>query len=187
MMVMDFFFAAVSLIERAANNIVVAAIVLLLGFIAGRLLGKLVERLLEEAEINKALENAIRINLPVDEVVASLVMYSIYFFSIILAIDMLNISGLLFNAAAIVIAAVIILSVMLALKDFIPNVFGGVFLHQKANVKKGDVIRIGSLEGKVLSVDLVDTKIETKAGDLIFAPNSYLLKNLLVVKKAKKQ
>ena len=84
MMVADFFLPALSLIERAANNIVVASIILLLGFIAGRLLGKLVERLLEEAEVNRALENAIRLNFPVDEIIASLVMYSIYFFSIIL-------------------------------------------------------------------------------------------------------
>ncbi len=182
---MGFFEAALPVAHKIFNNIIVAAIMLLAGLIAGKLVGRFLHRFLSEIELNKTISNSTKISMPADEIISLFVMYIIYFFSIIIAIDIMNLEGILFNALAAAIVIIVLMSIAFSLADFIPNIFGGVFLHQKGIIHKGDIIRANGMEGKIISIDLVDTKLKTKAGDLIFVPNSFLAKNLILVKKKK--
>lgn len=184
-MAADFIGAALAFISRAANSLVVASIILLLGFIAGRLLGKLVERVLEDLEVNKAVQSAVRLSLPLDEIFGAVVMYSIYFFAIVLAVDALDLELVFFNAIALVIIALIMISILFSLIDFVPNVFSGIYLHQKGNARPGDNVKVGDIEGKVESIDLVDTRVETKNGDKLYVPNNLFVKQAVIVRKNK--
>ncbi|MBI2133541.1 mechanosensitive ion channel [Candidatus Woesearchaeota archaeon] len=173
-------------IRGMLNNLVVAAIILLIGFIVGRLMGRFVGRFLSEIEVNKMISSSVRVSIPADEIVGSIVMFLIYFLTVALAVDTLNLEDLLFNIIAILIIIIILASVTLSLVDFVRNFFSGIFLHQKGIIQIGDIIRAGGLEGKIIRIDLVDTRLETREGDLIFVPNTLLVKNIVLVKKRKR-
>ena len=75
---------------------------------------------------------------------------------------------------------------MLSIKDFMPNMFAGFFIHQKRFIKEGDIIKVDNIKGKIVHVNLVETTIETKQGDIIYIPNSLLTKKTIVKVKKKK-
>ncbi|MBI2574790.1 mechanosensitive ion channel family protein [Candidatus Woesearchaeota archaeon] len=177
----------VSLISGAVSNIVAAAIILFIGFIAGRLLGRLAERVLDEIQLSKAIYHATKTSIPAAEVIGYLVTFFIYFLAIIMALDTLKIQTLLFNLLSVALIALITASIALSLKDFVSNVFAGAYIHQRGLVRKGDTIRIGSLEGTVISVDMADTRIETKEGDTIFVPNSLIMQKTVLIRKRAKR
>ncbi len=178
--------SAVALLSTIVNGIVVAAIILFIGIISGRLLGKLAERLFAEIGINNTVYSHTRMRIPADEIFGAMVQYFIYFFSIILALDALNLQAIFFSIFSILIAAIIFISFLLSLKDFIPNVFAGVFLHQKGIAHPGDMIKVSDVEGRVISIDLVDTRVSTKSGDVLFVPNTFMLKNSVLVRRKRK-
>ncbi|MBM3200720.1 mechanosensitive ion channel, partial [Candidatus Woesearchaeota archaeon] len=74
--------------------------------------------------------------------------------------------------------------IILAFKDFIPNITAGFFLHQKNMIKPGDVIKVKDIEGEVVSVSLVETILKVK-DDTVYIPNSVLTKNEVIKKKLK--
>jgi small conductance mechanosensitive channel len=81
---------------------------------------------------------------------------------------------------------IIIISILLSIKDFMPNMFSGLFIHRKRFINVGDVIKVENTEGKVVHINLVETKIETNKGDIIYFPNSLLTKNKVIKLKKKK-
>ncbi len=175
--------AAWGIVSALLNDVVVAAIIILMGFIAGKLIGRLVFMVLKEIEFNAFLKNSFKLSFPADELFGFLVQFFIYFMSIILSLQVLRIQGLLFNLVSIGMVVMIFVSVILSLVDFIPNVYAGVYMHHKGKLKVGNTVRVGNLEAKVRSIDLVDTQMTTKEGDSLFVPNFYLMRNFVVVRK----
>jgi small-conductance mechanosensitive channel len=55
----------------------------------------------------------------------------------------------------------------------------------KKYMKPGDVIESRLVSGTVLECELLRTVISTETGDVMYVPNSYLIKQTLVVKKVK--
>ena len=66
------------------------------------------------------------------------------------------------------------------------NMFAGLFIHQKRFIKEGDILKVDNTEGKVVHINLVETKIETKQGDIIYIPNSLLTKKTVMKLKRKR-
>jgi small-conductance mechanosensitive channel len=161
------------------TKVVLAAIVLLLGFIIGKLVGKLTQKVLHEFDLDKALRAA-GLKLSLEELIAMFVTYTIYFVAIVMTLDQLGLNTVVFNVIAFGVIAIIILSVILAIKDLIPNMFAGVFIHQKRWIRVGDKLKLRDLEGKVVYINLFETKLKTKRGDIIFIPNSALIKEKVV-------
>ncbi|MBI2142521.1 mechanosensitive ion channel family protein, partial [Candidatus Woesearchaeota archaeon] len=177
----------VSLISGAVSNIVAAGIILFIGFIAGRLLGRLAERVLEEIELDRTIYHATKTSVPAAEAIGYLITYFIYFLAIVMALDALKIKVWLFNLVSIAIIAIITGSIALSLKDFVSNVFAGAYIHQRGMVRKGDTLAIGGMEGTVISVDLAETKIEVKEGDTLFVPNLLIMQKTAVIRKRAKK
>jgi small conductance mechanosensitive channel len=172
--------------EPVYSKIVVAMLLLFIGLILGKFSGKAVKKLLSQVELNKLVRKAIGVNLRPEEIISSLVTYAVYFVFIIWALESIGISTLILNIFAIGVIAVIIISIFLGIKDFVPNLFAGIIIHSKDLVNKEDIIKSGTMEGKVVKVDLLSTRIETKSKDLIFIPNSLLLRDKFVKKRKKK-
>ncbi len=168
------------------TELVAAIIILLIGFIFGRMAGKIILKIFKEIELNRLLKKTTGIKVSLAELISKSITYFIYFIFIIAALEKLNISAVAFNLLAGGVIIIIIISIFLSIKDFIPNIIAGIYITQKAFVSKGDVIKIDNIEGKIIDLQLNTIKLETKKGDMLFIPNSILLKSKLTKVKTKK-
>ena len=74
--------------------------------------------------------------------------------------------------------------IILAVKDFVPNAVAGFIIYQKKKIKVNDIIQVNNIEGKVIELALLDTKIKVKSNDIVFIPNSLLIKSeVKIIKK----
>ena len=168
------------------TKLVVAVIIVLIGLVLGKILGKFIQKALHEIELNRIIKKAAGIKVSAEEVISAFITYFIYFIFIVMALNQLGITTVVLHMISGAILIIIIISIMLSIKDFMPNMFAGFFIHQKRFIKEGDIIRVDNTEGKVVHINLVETKIETKQGDIIYIPNSLLTKKTVVKVKNKK-
>lgn len=169
-------------LSQFLNKIVVAIVILIIGFVVGRVFGKLIAKLLHEIELNRLIaKRGIKISL--EEIISNGLTYLIYFISLIMALNHLGLAATVLYFIYAAILVLLIISIFLAIKDFMPNVIAGFVLFQKGTIKKGDTIIVDTVKGKVKHLGLVETEIRTKEGDTIYIPNSLLMKKKLIVKK----
>lgn len=164
------------------TKVIVAIIILLIGFIIGRIVAKIIQRFLHEIELNKILKK-MGISASLEKGISNFAKYFIYFIAVIWALNEIGLTTTILNMISGAALILIIVSVLLAIKDFIPNIISGFLINQKSLIKKGDKISIDKLEGKVVDINLIETKIKTRKGDIIHIPNSTITKKELIVKK----
>jgi len=174
------------ILSSVFTKLVVAVIIVLIGLVLGKILGKFVQKALHEIELNKILKNAAGIKISIEEIISAFVTYFIYFIFIMMALNQLGITTVVLHMISGAILIIIIISILLSIKDFMPNMFAGLFIHQKRFIKEGDVLKVDNTEGRVIHINLVETKIETKKGDIIYIPNSLLTKKTVVKLKKKR-
>ena len=165
------------------NNIIIALIILLIGFIIARILSRVVHKTLKKVNLDKIIKEVSGIKVSFEEMISHFILYFVYFISIIMALRYIGIATDVLNILSGVIILLIGIFILLSVKDFIPNVISGIVINQKATVKKGDIIQISNVTGKVTEITLLDTKLKTKQGDVIIIPNSNLTKKEIVKKK----
>jgi small conductance mechanosensitive channel len=164
------------------NKLVVALIILLVGFIVGRIVSRVLSRILHEVELDNILEKA-GFRMPLEHTLSTVLSYLIYFIAVVMA---LNHIGLTTVALYIVVGGavlLVIIATVLGIKDFIPNMIAGFFIYRKGMFTVGQRIIVKNLEGRVKKISIVETELETKQGDMIYVPNSLLVKSTLLVKK----
>lgn len=176
---------ALSVLKPFGTRIVVSIIIIILGLVVGRIIGRLVKKLLQEIELDRLVKLATGINLALTHTLSAFATYFIYFIFVIWALEYLGLGSIVLNILAGGVVVLVILSLLLSLKDFIPNAMAGLFLHLKGLLKEGETIRFENVEGKVVAVNLVETRIETKDKEMIYLPNSVLVKNRFTKKKVK--
>jgi len=170
------------------SGLLVAFIILLIGFIIGKLVGKVTKRILHEIELNNILKKASGIEVKLEQFISVFVTYFIYFITIIMVLNQLNVTTTILQMLSAAIIIVIIVSVILAIKDFVPNAFAGFYIYRRKLIKEGDKIKVKGIQGKIVHINLVETKLETKDGDTVYIPNSAITKTeVLKVKERKKK
>lgn len=166
-------------LEGFLFNIGIALIILLIGFVIGKLAGRVVTKFLHEFDLNNILKTA-GIKRPLEGLIGSLVSYLIYFAAIIMALNKLNVTSWVLYIILITVIVVIVISFLLSVKDFLPNFFAGLFIYRHGIIKEGDNIKVNETSGKVTHISMVETQLETKEGDIVFIPNSLLTKNKVI-------
>ncbi|MFC1752922.1 mechanosensitive ion channel domain-containing protein [Thermoproteota archaeon] len=170
------------------TKFLVSVIILLIGFIVGKLLGRLVFKFLHSLEINENLKNMTGVKIGFEEILEAFTTYFIYFITIVMVLQQLGLATTVLNMIAGGVIVIIILSTLLGVKDFIPNAVAGFVLQRKNFLQVGEVIKVKGMQGKIIKISLVETKIETKDKDIIFIPNSVLTKTEVIkVKKKRKK
>ncbi|MFH1398924.1 MAG: mechanosensitive ion channel domain-containing protein [Candidatus Woesearchaeota archaeon] len=178
--VAEFWVWASDFFSKVYSRFVVAIIVLLIGIIVGRLVGKILQKILAEFEVDKVVKKTTHIRVSVEEIITGFVTYFIYFVAIIMSLDQLGVTTTVLHIVSLGIIVIVIASILLGVRDILPNVVSGFFIFQKRFIKKGDKIKVGEVEGVVVEVNLVETRIKTKKGDIIYVPNSLLMKQEVV-------
>jgi len=172
------------LFEPLLTKLAVAIIILLTGFIIARILGKLLQRVLAEVELNNLIKKAVGLKIRLEETIASIITYFIYFVTIVMALGQLGLETYILHIISGAVLLLIVLSIFLGIKDFIPNMMAGLFIHRKGFLNEGDFIQYKDIRGKIIKLNLVETRIETKGKDIIYIPNSQLTK--IEIKKLKR-
>jgi small conductance mechanosensitive channel len=171
-----------NLFSKFFIKFIIAIIILLIGFIIGRIVEKILQRILHEIELNKNLKKT-GIELSLEEIISSFVKYFIYFIAVIWALTEIGLTTTVLNMISAVVLLLILISLILAIKDFLPNALAGFLIYQKGMFRKGDKISVKNIEGTVEKISLIETKIKTKKGDTIYVPNSLITKKEVLIKK----
>jgi len=115
-----------------------------------------------------------------ERAIGKAIAYFIYFIAIIIALNQIGLTTTILYMISAAVLIIIVISIALGVKDFIPNILAGIHLHRKDIIKEGDKIKVKGTEGKVISVELTETKLKTKKGDIIIIPNSMLVKEEII-------
>jgi len=169
------------------TRLIAAVIIVLIGFIVGRVLGKLMQKLLHELEVDRILKKTASVKFSIEKAVGKFIAYFIYFLAIILALNQLGLTTTILHMVSAAILIIIILSVVLGIKDFIPNLLAGIQIYRKGMVKEGDFIRVRGTEGEVAGLDITEIKLKTAKGDILYIPNSILIKEDFAKLRRKKK
>ena len=170
-----------SLFSGPVTNIIIAIVILLVGFILGKIVGRLIKKFLNEFKIDASLKKSIGLKISMENVLSSLVGIGIYLVAIVMALNQFGVTTLILTILAIAVIVLLTFSVLFAIKDTIPNFFAGLKISHKEIVKKGDIISFDKIKAKVIEVTLIETKLESKSGDILFIPNSLLLKKIITI------
>ncbi len=181
----DAFAWLAQVIEPAVTNLVVAVVILLIGVVIAKIAERVIQWGLHELELNNWVRKA-HVRFALEETIATAVKYVLYFFTIVITLNTINLTSFVFNVLAGLIIALVICAILLGVKDFVPNFFAGVSLKRRGFVKEGDVIRVRDIEGEVRDVTLLETRIKTVTGDVLFIPNMLLTNNEVLRFKRKK-
>lgn len=167
-------------------NLVAAAIIVLIGFIIGKLASRLVYKILRELEIRSVLKQA-GVTAPVERYASAAVAYLIYFIAIIMALNQLKIGTLVLSMIVGAVLVILIVSFILSVKDFMPNLMAGISLYRSGGIRKGDLIETQGVTGRVIQITLAKTKIQTMEGDVVHIPHTAMMKRGFTKKRGKQR
>ncbi len=166
------------MVEYSENIIkaVTVLLVILLGLLISKIITNLIRKVMRGIEINRIIKEQLKIKLQVEENLASFLKYLIYFITAILALNILGIPTKILQIILIIILILTVLFIILAFKDWVPNLVSGFYILKSKKLKKGDKIKMNNIEGKIIKVNFIETKIETNNKEIIFIPNSNITK-----------
>ncbi len=159
-----------------AINIIGAFLILITGLILAQIISNLLKKLIRGTEVNKALEEQLKLKFPIDTYVSSICKYLIYFTTIILVLNKIGVSTRILQIILIIIVIVIIIFIILAFKDWLPNILSGFYILKTEKIKINEFIKINGLKGRVIGINLLETKIETDNNEIVFIPNANITK-----------
>jgi len=165
-------------IPFTAIKLVAAITILLIGLILGRFFSKLVKKILKEVELNNIIKKEFKLDWPVEQFLVSFIRYLVYFVALVIALNQIGLAKIILYVILGGVLLFIVVFMILAIKDFIPNVVSGFLIQHRKLLKKGDKIKVKDIEGKV--VDITLTEIQIKSGnEIIVVPNSVLSKEII--------
>jgi small-conductance mechanosensitive channel len=186
---MQIFSAFIGVLNGTASAIltsyVAAVVILLLGFIAARMVGILSKTILKRFGLNRLVQQSIGVKFSIEEILNTLFVYFIYFITIIMALNQIGIATQIAQAIAIGVIIIVIISVIIAIKDFVPNIIAGLYILHMWHLKKGDFVEFDNSKGKIIELTLLDTRIETPEKDSLIIPNTTMYKKVVRVKNPK--
>ena len=147
-----------NLVGAAANNVLSAVVVLVIGLLVIRIVMKLVTKTLEKSKLEKAAHTLI-ISL------SRVVLYVLLGLAAASALG-IDVTGI------VALASVLTLAVSLALQNALTNVIGGFTLLSTHPFHSGDYVEIGGQACTVQEISMTYTKLATPDNKLISLPNS---------------
>lgn len=109
-------------------------------------------------------------------IVRKLVSYTALFVVLILILKQLNVK----LAAILGAAGVAGIAIGFASQTSLSNIISGVFLISEKAIAVGDIIKVDSISGIVLSIDLLSVKIRTFDNQYVRIPNEKLIKTEVI-------
>ncbi len=146
-------------------NFVIAVLILILFYLAARLLASLVSKTLTRFSRNVALI----------KLMVSLTRIIIMTTALFIALGVLELEKTVTSLLAGV--GIIGLAIGFAFKDTIANFLSGIYITLKSTVNIGDIVQFGDYYGKVSSIGLRAVKMKTFQGQEVVIPNRLIFED----------
>ncbi len=174
-----------SFINPTMSQYISALIVVVLGFLFGKILSVLLKYSLDKIKLNEKLKFIVGRDVLVEETFSFALYFLSVLISLILALRILSILDKLVSWLVLVVILIIVISILISLKDLTLDFLSGVVVRSRGVLKKGVYVKIGSVEGLVLKFDLFSIILKSN-DEIIRIPNHKVLKSEVVrIKKAK--
>ena len=147
-----------ALLGNAANNLLSAVLVLVIGLLVIRIVMGLVKKALEKSKLEKAAHTLI----------LSLSRVALY---VLLALSVASSLGIDVTGV-VALASVLTLAVSLSLQNALTNVMGGFTLLSTHPFHSGDFVEIAGQSGTVQEINMTYTKLVTPDNKVVSIPNS---------------
>lgn len=173
---------AVSIINPLVFNIINAVIILLIGFVFGKIIQKLSLRIFEMIELDKITKKRLKIK-NLSRILSSILSSIIYLIAIIIALNKLNLATTIINTIIILLIIIIVVFIVFGVNDIFANFFVGIFFKMRKNISVGEEIRIKgqkrTIQGKIEKINLLDIRIDSGKEELVIIPNTLLSKSIV--------
>lgn len=146
-------------------NLVVAVLVLIIAYVAGKLTRRAVTKLLSKVTKNKTIINLL-------ETIVGVLVVGIGFF---IALSVLKLDGAVTSLLAG--AGIIGLALGFAFQDIASNFIAGITLSIRHPFGIGDIIQTNGFYGTVKRMDLRNTILRTPEGQTVYIPNKSVFEN----------
>ena len=147
-----------ALLGNAANNLLSAVLVLVIGLLVIRVVMTLVKKALEKSKLEKAAHTLI----------LSLSRVALY---VLLALSVASSLGIDVTGV-VALASVLTLAVSLSLQNALTNVMGGFTLLSTHPFHSGDFVEVAGQSGTVQEINMTYTKLVTPDNKVVSIPNS---------------
>jgi small-conductance mechanosensitive channel len=146
-------------------NLVLAAVILAIFLMIGKLIRRTVNRLLHKTTDNKTIIDLL-------ETIAGVIVVGIGLF---IALGVLNLQNAVTSLLAG--AGIIGLAIGFAFQDIAANFISGILLSIRHPFGKGDIIESNDFYGTVKKINLRNTLVKTPQGQLVYIPNKVVYEN----------
>jgi small-conductance mechanosensitive channel len=165
------------------TDIVSAILILLIGFVIGKIANMLLYKLIVALSLNNRQKKTKKTNMSFARGLSNLISLCIYIITVIMAIQQLNVFNLVLKIIIILIIILILGTILFSIIDFATNIIFGINILTSKRIEKGDSLKIKKVEGIVEKVGLAHTKLKTQSGDIFIFSNRMFFRNKFSVKK----
>lgn len=156
----------INVTKATVSNFIPALIVLAIGYIAVKIIMKIVSNTMERTNLEKSLHVYVK----------SAIKFVLYFIVLIIILGMLGIP-ITSLIAALSVAG---LAISLAIQNSLTNLTGGISLLATKPFKVGDFIEASGISGTVKQIGLFYTSLDTADKKLVFVPNGKISADVVV-------
>lgn len=153
------------MIIKLLPNIVIAAIVLVIGLYIAKFVKRITLKLVSKISSNITLNNLF----------SSVVYFAFIGIILFTVLSILNLDKAVTSILAG--AGILGLALAFAFQDIAANFMSGIFISFRKPLKVGDIVQIKDYMGKVKMINLRDTVIETFQGKTVIIPNKEVFQN----------
>ncbi len=150
---------------RLLPNIVIAAIILVIGFYIAKFARKIALKLIAKVSRNATLNSLF----------AAIIYFVFVGITLFTVLSILNLDKAVTSILAG--AGILGLALAFAFQDIAANFMSGIFISFRKPIKVGDIVLIKGFMGKVAEVNLRDTVIATFTGPIVIIPNKDVFQN----------
>lgn len=169
------------------NKLVIALVIILFGFIIGKIVERTLRILLAKLDTDEKLARLFKVRRNYARAIRRTIVRLIYLVTILIALNTLRLLSPVIVMLVFLAVIVITISIILAGIDVFPNLAARATLIKK-RITIGDEIVIstpgGNVHGTIVDMTLTDVHIKRRNGDLFFIPNSVFLNGYLAKKRA---
>lgn len=176
-------------ISGPLNIIVVALVILLFGFIIGKITDRILRRFFADIRFDEVVTRWRGVKRNYARASRHAIVRTIYASTIIIALQWLSILVYVAYALLAIVAIVAIVSSALWLRDLTPNISGRMHLQDR-RLREGDEVTIvgktGVISGAVRRIGALSTSVSRQNGDIFFIPNATLAQDRIVQRRIQK-